>query len=228
MINQPTDTRKPRMTLRSTGTIFLALTVFATSMLFEPLVRAAADTGAETTETIAIIRHGEKPPAGLGQLSCQGLNRALALPPVLRKAFGIPSAIFAPNPAEKKSDNGTLYDYVRPLATIEPTAIAFGLPINSAIGQSRIDDLRRQLDAPIFREATVLVAWEHTMGALLARKLMKQHGGDPSQVPEWKGSDFDSIYTVRIRRSGAATTASFELGHEGLDGQSASCPGEAR
>jgi hypothetical protein len=33
--------------------------------------------------TIVIVRHGEKPPAGLGQLSCQGLNRALALSQVL-------------------------------------------------------------------------------------------------------------------------------------------------
>lgn len=41
----------------------------------------AASVWAETT--IVIIRHGEKPSAGLGQLSCQGLNRALALPQVL-------------------------------------------------------------------------------------------------------------------------------------------------
>ena len=31
-------------------------------------------------ETLVLIRHGEKPADGLGQLSCQGLNRSLALP----------------------------------------------------------------------------------------------------------------------------------------------------
>jgi hypothetical protein len=198
--------------------------------LVRALVVAAAVFGAPVahasqTETIVIVRHGEKPAAGLGQLSCQGLNRALALPAVLRKAFGTPAAIFAPNPSEQKADHGTLYDYVRPLATIEPTAIAFGLPIHSSIGQARIDDLRRLLIAPAYHDATVLVAWEHTMGAALARALMQQHGGDPDQVPVWKSGDFDSIYVVRITRSEAAETATFRLDREGLDGQSLICPG---
>jgi len=32
-------------------------------------------------ETIVFLRHGEKPQRGLGQSTCQGLNRVLALPP---------------------------------------------------------------------------------------------------------------------------------------------------
>lgn len=28
----------------------------------------------EARETVVFIRHGEKPPLGLGQLTCQGLN----------------------------------------------------------------------------------------------------------------------------------------------------------
>jgi len=35
------------------------------------------------TETIVLVRHAEKPePHPIGQLDCQGLNRALALPAV--------------------------------------------------------------------------------------------------------------------------------------------------
>jgi hypothetical protein len=181
----------------------------------------------ETIETIVFIRHAEKPSNGLGQLDCQGLNRALALPPVIRKAFGIPAAIFAANPSEPKPDDGKLYDYVRPLATIEPAAIAFGLPVHAEIGQSRIDDLRAQLDLPIYRDAYVLVAWEHTMAMLLARSLMKEYGGNADAVPDWKSTDFDSIYVLKIRRSGSSATASFELHHEGLDGQPTTCPGGA-
>lgn len=66
------------------------------SMLFIP--PACADT------TIIIVRHGEKPAQGLGQLTCQGLNRALALPAVLLSRYGNPVAIYAPNPAIKKID----------------------------------------------------------------------------------------------------------------------------
>ena len=83
---------------------------------------------ATAKETIVFVRHGEKPPQGLGQFDCRGLNRALALPTVIQKSFGKPDAIFAPNPSDQKNDEGEHYDYVRPLATIEPTAIAFGMP----------------------------------------------------------------------------------------------------
>jgi len=91
------------------------------------------------TETIVLVRHGEKPAEGLGQLNCQGLNRAVALPVVIGKLFGRPDAIFAPDPAQPKEDYGRLYNYVRPLATIEPTAIAFGLPVDASIGVSDLD-----------------------------------------------------------------------------------------
>ena len=191
---------------------------------FVGLVSACGAAAADTTETIVLIRHAEKPPDGLGQLDCQGLNRALALPPVLLKAFGKPAAIFAPNPADQKTDNGILYDYIRPLATIEPTAIAFGMPVHIDIGQSQIGALGARLDLPVYHDAYVLVAWEHTEAMLLARALMKQNGGDPNVVPNWKGTDFDSIYVLKIHRSGSASTASFELRHEGLDGQKTSCP----
>ena len=43
---------------------------------------------AHAEETIVAIRHAEKPPASLGQLTCKGLNRALALPKVLIPRYG--------------------------------------------------------------------------------------------------------------------------------------------
>src|SRR5580704_17982046 len=66
----------------------------------------------QTVETIVCIRHGEKPRGGLGQLTCRGLNRALALPKVLLAKYGKPNFVFAPNPAQK-SDADSYY-YVRP------------------------------------------------------------------------------------------------------------------
>jgi len=177
------------------------------------------------TETIVMVRHGEKPALGLGQLDCQGLNRALALPAVIARQFGKPDAIFAPDPAQTKDDHGQPYDYVRPLATIEPTAIAYGMPIDASIGVADLDALKQKLTAPGYRGALLLVAWEHSDIVKLARALIGDHGGEPATVPEWKGHDFDSIYIVKISHSGAKVTATFEQGHEGLDGQATNCPG---
>jgi hypothetical protein len=39
---------------------------------------------AAAKETIAFVRHAEKPPQGLGQPDCRGLNRALAPPTVIQ------------------------------------------------------------------------------------------------------------------------------------------------
>ena len=180
------------------------------------------------TETIVLVRHGEKPALGLGQLNCQGLNRALALPAVIGKQFGKPDLILAPDPAQSKEDLGHPYNYVRPLATIEPTAIVFGLPVDASIGVSNIDALRQKLESPEYESALVVVAWEHNDIAKLARLLLADHGGDPASVPDWQGGDFDSMYVVRLTQTGAGAKVTFEQGHEGLDGQPTACPGDLR
>src|SRR5262245_11611330 len=64
----------------------------------------AAAVPAHADETIVFMRHGEKPSGGLGQLTCQGLNRALALPSVLIGKFGRPDFVYAPNPNVKMND----------------------------------------------------------------------------------------------------------------------------
>jgi hypothetical protein len=178
------------------------------------------------TETIILIRHGEKPAEGLGQLNCQGLNRALALPFVIERLFGRPDAIFAPDPADAKKDSGRPYSYVRPLATIEPTAIVFGLPVDASIGISNLDALRQSLESSAYRSAVIVVAWEHHDIAKLTRLLVTDHGGDPAKVPDWPDEDFDNIYVVRLTRTGTGTAVSFDLLHEGLDGQPTACPGQ--
>ena len=171
-------------------------------------------------ETIVLLRHGEKPPAGLGQLDCRGLNRSLALPAVIRRDFGTPAAIFAPNPAEMKQDDGVAYTYVRPLATIEPTAIAFGLPVDVSHGVQDWRDLARALQAPQYTSAVVVVAWEHSNIVKLARALMVEHGADPAKVPDWDREDFDSVFVLRL----AGPQITFEHRYERLNNQSTACP----
>src|SRR5271170_3050666 len=134
---------------------------------------------ATAKETIVFVRHGEKPPQGLGQLDCRGLNRAPALPAVIQKSFGKPDAIFAPNPSDQKKDEGEHYDYVRPLTTIEPTAIAFGIPVNAQIGYDDKEGLRKALENPTYRDALVLVGWEHAIIGAVARELLSANGGNP-------------------------------------------------
>jgi hypothetical protein len=199
------------------GLAVLAVAISAAELKAEPL-----------TETLVFIRHGEKPQAGLGQLSCKGLNRALALPAVIKAGFGKPDAIFAPDPSIRKEDGGASYDYIRPLATVEPTAIAFGLPVDTSFGYEDIAGLQAALGKPEYRKATVLIAWEHKQITALSRQILGANGGDADQVPKWKGNDFDSISVIRIVRDGDRTTASFERRKEMLDGQSDTCPGATK
>ncbi|MGO9768137.1 MAG: histidine phosphatase family protein [Roseiarcus sp.] len=183
-----------------------------------------AARGEGQIEKIVFVRHGEKLALGLGQLDCRGLNRALALPKVIAETYGKPDVIFAPDPAEEKRDSGRAYDYVRPLATIEPTAVRFGMPIDAHIGFSNVEALQAALEAPANRQAFVVVAWEHRMIDVVVRALLAAHGGDPSAVPAWAGDDFDSVDIVTIDWSGPTERAAFERGKEGLDGQSDACP----
>ena len=150
------------------------------SAIAAPAARAADPT----TQTIVLLRHGEKPAAGLGQLDCQGLNRALALPAVLARRFGRPAAIFAPNPATKVRDEGGVFDYVRPLATIEPTAIALGLPVDASVGFTDVDGLQQRLGEPHLHNALVFVAWEHLRIVTIVRSLLARHNGDAAADSE--------------------------------------------
>jgi hypothetical protein len=178
----------------------------------------------DATQTLLFIRHGEKPDEGLGQLNCQGLNRALALPPVIARSFGRPDFIFAPNPSYSKSDAGQPYDYVRPLATVEPTAIFFKLSVDTSFGFSQISDLQAALEKLQTRHPgnLVLIAWEHNEIEALVKTILTAHGSDPATVPKWQRDDFDSIYVVTINTK--ESTASLAIKHEGLDGRSTSCP----
>ena len=188
---------------------------------------AAADQESITgTETIVFLRHGEKPPGGLGQLTPQGLNRALVLSAVLPAKYGKPDYLFAPDPSLTKVGEGkTTFFYVRPLTTIEPTAIALGMPVQTPFGFAQIDKLNAELTKPTYARAVIFVAWEHGYEQRAVANLVKQYGGDAKQVPGWHGSDYDSLFVVRIARvAGRPARVTFTLDHEGLDHLSKAMP----
>ena len=184
------------------------------------LLASAALTGtacAQQTETIVCIRHGEKPAQEIGQINAQGLNRALALPDVLLKKYPHPQFIFAPGTKDKVTNRDTKieYSYVRPLITIEPTAIRAGLPVNADYGFKDIKGLERELLKPAYQNSMVYVAWEHRALQKMVTKLVADLGGKDT-VPEWPHSDYDSIFLITIRTVNKTRTVNFRVAHEGI------------
>jgi hypothetical protein len=186
--------------------------------------QAATKAANQTTnladgETIVLVRHGEKPPGGLGQLTCKGLNRSLALPALLIGRYGKPDFIYAPNPSVQVNDRSSNnYSYVRPLATIEPTAIRLGMPVNTQIGFLQIDDLQKELLQPAYAHSLIFVAWEHEKLYAFAKQMLQSYGTGPVQVPDWPNSDYETIYVFHIARSGkdGAVRATLDIQTEDL------------
>lgn len=146
-------------------------------------VRAADDL------RVVIIRHGEKPANG-DNLSCQGLNRALALPDVLAQKFGKPDFTYVPALKLGKESK-----HARMFQTVTPFAVQQDLTINSRYAESDVAGLARDV---VQRSGLVLIVWEHSQIPPLAKALGIQ------RPPEWSGEDFDSIWIIRLA-SGKAT-----------------------
>jgi len=194
------------------------------------LLHSVAQTSQANGETIVMVRHGEKPPGGLGQLTCRGLNRALALPSVLIGRFGKPDFIYAPNPSVQVDDGNPqpTYSYVRPLATIEPTAIRLGMPVNTQIGFLQIAELQQALLQPAYAHSLIFVAWEHIKLYEFAKQMLQSYGTTPAQLPQWPNDDYETIYVFHITRSGKNGTpqATLEIQKEDLGKTlSDTCPG---
>ena len=183
---------------------------------------------AHAQETIVAIRHAEKPPASLGQLTCKGLNRALALPKVLIPRYGKPERIYAPDPGTRVGQLGNLsYSYVWPLMTIEPIAIQLELPVNALIGFKNVGQLRREVLAAENANSVIYLAWEHVYLNEFAKELLKAYGKDPSVVPDWPNDEYDRIYIFKITKVGEKKDLTFSVEQQGLtDSLSDKCPGQ--
>ena len=189
--------------------------------LFALVIGTAVPAHAE--QTIVFLRHGEKPAAGLGQLTCQGLNRSLALPDVLLGKYGQPDYLYAPNPAVKMTDPGGSFFYIRPLATIEPTAVRTAVSINTGYGYTDITSLQSLLIKSSKANTTIFVAWEHAYLVKVVQSIMNAYGGGQT-VPAWTSGDYDALYIVRLTYTNGTIDAEFERDREGLNGQPTTCP----
>ncbi len=216
----PTPSRRYRLVLA--GLAFVAAAGVVTQTLLER--RSQPIDG---TQTLVFLRHAEKPGEGLGQLNCQGLNRALDLATVLPDRFGEADYVFAANPSrhveEGRHDHS--YSYIRPLMTITPSAIRLGLPVNIDFGANDTDALADELMDAKYRNATVYTAWSHGyLPDLINAVARKALGGQQAITEDWDGDDFDSLYVLTLTwHDGKATLDTRNL-RQGLDDGSSSCP----
>lgn len=174
---------------------------------------------AYSTQTIVFIRHGEKPNNDSGQLTCKGLNRALALPDTLISLFGKPDALFASAPKQNK-----LGSSLRAVQTITPTAIKLSLPINLNYHAKENKGLQDTLLSREYENSVIFIAWEHDNLVKAARDIMKNEGGNPDEIPKWQSIDFDSIYVLRINHDNDSKIVTFEHTQQGLNNVSKQCP----
>ncbi|PWT74935.1 MAG: hypothetical protein C5B59_09890 [Bacteroidetes bacterium] len=74
---------------------------------------------------VILIRHAGKPPIG-DNLNCQGFNRSVKLPAVLRERYGVPDHVYVPSIGGGESTkNSGMFQ------TVLPFAIKYNLAVNS-------------------------------------------------------------------------------------------------
>jgi len=130
---------------------------------------------------VVIIRHGEKPDS-TNNLSCIGLNRALALPNVLDTVTGKPDYTFVPTiKTGKKTSSARMFQTVTPFAVQQQLAIDSKYAETDTVGAAQEVMKKRGM---------VLMVWEHGNIPGLARNLGVK--GNLS----WSGKDFDSIWII--------------------------------
>lgn len=206
--------------------------VFAPLLAISWLVYAGLESASEPEEafqTLVFLRHAEKPAEGLGQLNCQGLNRALALPALLPERFGAPDYVFAANPDRRVEEgpNDEAFNYLRPLLTIAPTAIAHGLPINTEFNANDVEDIVEELTDSQYRNSTIYTAWSRGYVSEIMNELLDEVDADESlNVDRWHREDFDSVYVIRLHWKNGIAKATVEAQAQGLNETTSECPGK--
>ncbi|AJO77874.1 hypothetical protein [Pseudomonas sp. MRSN 12121] len=179
------------------------------------------------TQTLVFLRHAEKPAGGLGQLNCQGLNRAIDLASLLPERFGKANYVFAANPTrnveEGEFDNS--YSYIRPLMTISPSAIKLGLPVNIEFSANDTSQLAEELLHDRYHNSTIYTAWSHGYLPDLINKVARKAVGEKRPITDdWASNDFDSLYVLTLTWHNGKATLDSRSYKQGLDNGEESCP----
>jgi hypothetical protein len=154
---------------------------------------------------IVLIRHAEKPADG-DHLSCQGLNRSLALPGVLYPMIGRPDFTYVP-----AISSGASTGHVRMLETVIPFAVKYNLKIFDNYDEGEVTALTKDI---LQKKGTVLVVWDHSRIVSVARGL-----GVTDNPLVWDSDDYDSIWIITF----IGGRAHLEKRRQGLQ-PAAACP----
>jgi hypothetical protein len=203
-----------------------ALLIGATVLFFSVSKHLAAQT-TDGTQTLIFIRHAEKPAAGLGQLNCQGMNRAIALSTLLPRDYGKANFIFASNPSRHVEEgiNDESFSYLRPLLTISPSAIKLGLSVNIDFSANDTSDLADELIHDKYHGATIYTAWSHGYLPELINQVATDASGEKQLiVDDWDSNDFDSLYVLTLVWHDGKATVTHKLVKQGLNNGSMNCP----
>jgi hypothetical protein len=207
--------------------LFLPALLAASALLLSLESGESRAQPTDGTQTLVFLRHAEKPAGGLGQLNCQGLNRAIDLATLLPEKFGKADYVFAANPTRnvEEGELNNSYSYIRPLMTISPSAIKLGLPVNIEFSANDTGDLADELLHDKYHNATIYTAWSHGYLPDLINKVAGQAVGKKQKITEdWASNDFDSLYVLTLTwHNGKATLVSKSY-KQGLDNGSQSCP----
>ena len=90
------------------------------------------------------------------------------------------------------------FAYIRPLATIEPTAIRLSLPVCTDFRDKDIVGLQHELTKQQYHnERTHICRLGAHELARMVQDFVAAFGGNPPEVSEWPGDDYDSLYVLR-------------------------------
>ncbi|WP_321836894.1 histidine phosphatase family protein [Pseudomonas kulmbachensis] len=178
-------------------------------------------------QTLVFMRHAEKPADGLGQLTCQGLNRAIDLATLLPQRYGKADYVFAANPSRQVEEGADddAYSYVRPLMTINPSAIKLGLPINLEYSANDTRALANELTDDQYHNSIIYTAWSYGyLPELINDVASNALGKKTSLIEDWPGSDFDSLYVLTLTWKDGKATLLNRTEKQLLDNGSRTCP----
>lgn len=213
--------------MRRCAYLLLPTLVACAAVLFFSIGRGVHAETKNGTQTLVFLRHAEKPAMGLGQLNCQGLNRAIDLSKVLPAKFGDANFIFAANPSRhvEEGDGDLSYSYLRPLMTISPSAIKLGLPINIDFSANDTSDLADELMLDKYHDATIYTAWSHGYLPELINKVAEEASGQKVKLlDDWVGDDFDSVLVLTLKWVNGKASLEYENYKQDLNGGAVGCP----
>lgn len=150
---------------------------------------AGAAVAAASPAQVILLSHAEKPPTG-SELNEAGARRAAALARLFQtdprvRTHGAVAAIYAMAPP---GTNGS----VRPIRTMEPTAAALHLTIDTRFQREDVKALAKAIRKDKALDGkTVVICWEHKMIPEIVSAL-----GWANPPAQWRDGDYDRLWVL--------------------------------